>query len=49
VLLAKEEMVPQGMIDKLVEIGRYRGMEMKVKKIPFGGGGEVFCLRADLL
>jgi len=32
VLLAKEEKVLQGMIDKLIEIGRYYGMEMDVKK-----------------
>ena len=39
VLLAKEEMVLQDMIDKLIEIGIYYGMEMnvektKVKRIP---------------
>jgi hypothetical protein len=32
VLLAKEEMVLQDTIDKLIEIGRSYGMEMKVKK-----------------
>ena len=32
VLMAKEEKVLQGMIDKLVEIGSCYGMEMKVKK-----------------
>jgi hypothetical protein len=32
VLLAKEEMVLQGMVDKLIEIGRCYGMEMNVKK-----------------
>jgi len=34
VLLAKEEMVLQDMIDKLIEIGRCYGMEMNV----WGGG-----------
>jgi len=32
VLLAKEEKVLQDMIDKLIEIGRYYGMEMNVDK-----------------
>jgi len=32
VLMAKEEMVLQGMIDKLIEIGRCYGMEMNVEK-----------------
>jgi hypothetical protein len=32
VLLAKEEKVLQVMIDKLIEIGRYYGMEMNVEK-----------------
>jgi hypothetical protein len=32
VLLAKEEMVLQGMIDKPIEIGRCYGMEMNVEK-----------------
>ena len=32
VLLAKEETVLQGMIDKLIEIGRCSGMEMNVEK-----------------
>ena len=32
VLLAKEEMVLQGMIDKLLQIGRYYGMEMNIGK-----------------
>jgi len=32
VLMAKEETVLQGMIDKLSEIGRYYGMEMNVEK-----------------
>jgi hypothetical protein len=32
VLLAKEEKVLQDMIDKLIEIGRYYGMEMNVEK-----------------
>ena len=32
VLLAKEEKVLQGMIDKLIEIGRCYGMEMNVEK-----------------
>jgi hypothetical protein len=32
VLLAKEEMVLQDMIDRLIEIGRSYGMEMNVKK-----------------
>jgi hypothetical protein len=32
VLLAKEEKVLQDMIDKLIEIGRYYGMEMDVEK-----------------
>ena len=31
-LMAKEEMVLQGMIDKLIETGRYYGMEMNVEK-----------------
>jgi hypothetical protein len=31
-LLPKEETVAQGMIDRLIEIGRYHGMEMNVKK-----------------
>jgi len=30
VLMAREEMVLHGMIDKLIEIGRYYGMEMNV-------------------
>jgi len=32
VLMAKEEMVLQGMIDKLSEIGKCDGMEMNVEK-----------------
>jgi hypothetical protein len=32
VLLAKEEMVLQGMIDRLIKTGRYCGMEMNVEK-----------------
>jgi hypothetical protein len=32
VLLAKEEMVLQDMIDKLTEIGIFYGMEMNVEK-----------------
>jgi len=32
VLMAKEEKVLQGMIDKLIEIGRCYGMEMNVEK-----------------
>ena len=32
VLLAKEETVLRGMIDKLIEIGRSYGMEMNVEK-----------------
>jgi len=32
VLMAKEETVLQGMIDKLIEIGRCCGMEMNVEK-----------------
>jgi len=32
VLMAKEEMVLQGMIDKLIEIGRCCGLEMNVEK-----------------
>ena len=32
VLMAKEETVLQGMIDKLTETGRCYGMEMNVKK-----------------
>ena len=32
VLLAKEEKVLQDVIDKLIEIGRYYGMEMNVEK-----------------
>jgi len=32
VLLAKEGKVLQGMIDKLIQIGRCYGMEMNVKK-----------------
>ena len=32
VLMAKEEKVLQGMIDKLIETGGYYGMEMNVKK-----------------
>jgi hypothetical protein len=32
VLLAREEKVLQGMIDRLIEIGRRYGMEMKVGK-----------------
>ena len=31
-LTAKEETVLQGMIDKLIETGRYYGMEMNVEK-----------------
>ena len=30
--MAKEEMMLQGMIDKLIEIGRYYGVEMNVEK-----------------
>jgi len=33
VLLAKEETVLEGTIDRLNEIGRCNGMEMKVKKL----------------
>ena len=33
VLLAKKETVLEGMIDRINEIGRCNGMEMKVKKI----------------
>ena len=32
VLMAKEETVLQGMIDKLIEIGSFYGMEMNVEK-----------------
>jgi hypothetical protein len=32
VLLTKEETVLQGMIDRLIEIGRHYGMEMNVEK-----------------
>jgi hypothetical protein len=32
VLLAREEKVLQGMIDRLIEIGRRYGMEMNVEK-----------------
>jgi hypothetical protein len=32
VLMAKEETVLQGMIDKLIETGRCYGMEMNVEK-----------------
>jgi hypothetical protein len=32
VLMAKEETALQGMIDKLIEIGRCYGMEINVKK-----------------
>ena len=32
VLMAKEETVLQGMIDKLIETGRYYGVEMNVEK-----------------
>ena len=32
VLMAKEETVLQGMIDKLIETARYYGMEMNVEK-----------------
>ena len=32
VLMAKEERVLQGMIDKLIETGRYYGLEMNVEK-----------------
>ena len=32
VLVTKEEKVLQGMIDKLIEIGRCCGMEMNVEK-----------------
>ena len=32
VLMAKEETVLQGMIDKLIEIGRFYGLEMNVEK-----------------
>jgi hypothetical protein len=31
-LLPKEERAVQGMIDRLIEIGRYHGMEMNVEK-----------------
>jgi hypothetical protein len=33
VLLAKEEKVLQGMIDRLIEIERHYGMEMNVEKL----------------
>jgi hypothetical protein len=33
VLLAKEKMVLQGMIDRLTETGRCYGMEMNMKKL----------------
>jgi hypothetical protein len=33
VLLAKEEMMLQGMIDGLIEIGRCRGVEISVEKV----------------
>jgi hypothetical protein len=33
VLLAKEEMVLQSTIDRLIEIGRHYGMEMNVEKV----------------
>jgi hypothetical protein len=33
VLLAREEMLLQGMMDKLIEIGRCYGMEMNVEKL----------------
>jgi hypothetical protein len=33
VLLANDKMVLQGMIDRLVEIGRCYGMEMNVEKV----------------
>ena len=32
VLMAKEETVLQGMLEKLIETGRYYGMEINVKK-----------------
>ena len=32
VLMAKEETVLQGMIDKLIETGRYYGMDINVEK-----------------
>jgi hypothetical protein len=32
VLLAKEEAVLEGMIDRIIEIGRFYGMEMNVEK-----------------
>jgi len=32
VLMAKEKTVLQGMIDKLIETGRYYGMEINVEK-----------------
>jgi len=32
VQMAKEELVLQGMIKKLIEIGRYYGMEMNLEK-----------------
>jgi hypothetical protein len=32
VLLAREEKVLQGMVDRLIEIGRCYGMEMNVEK-----------------
>ena len=37
VLMAKEETVPQGMIGKVIEIGRYYGMEMNVCVCVWGG------------
>jgi hypothetical protein len=33
VLLAEEETVLQGMIDRLIEIGRRYGMEMNVERL----------------
>jgi hypothetical protein len=32
VLMAKEETMLQGMLDKLIETGRYYGMEINVEK-----------------
>jgi len=32
-LLAKEEVVLQGMIERVIEIGRCSGMEMNVEKL----------------
>jgi len=47
VLMAKEETVVQGMIDKLIETGRYYGMEINVEKNKSNDIFLILCFRAS--